>query len=119
MSALDDLLAAMRDGAEGRLMFVGGESGVGKTALLRTFCERQPASTRILWGACEPLRTPRPLAPFLDIAERTGGELQELAIAGARPHEVAAALLDELGKRRARRWSCSRTSTGPTRRRST
>ncbi len=97
MSALEDLLAAMRDGAEGRLMFVGGESGVGKTALLRTFCERQPASTRILWGACEPLRTPRPLAPFLDIAERTGGELQELAIAGARPHEVAAALLAELG----------------------
>jgi ATP/maltotriose-dependent transcriptional regulator MalT len=100
LSALDELLAGVHADAAGRLMFVGGESGVGKTALVRAFCDRQPASTRILWGACEPLRTQRPLAPFLDIAEHTGGDLRELTGAGARPHEVAAALLDELGSGR-------------------
>jgi MoxR-like ATPase len=46
---------------------VGGEAGVGKTALLRRFCDAH--ATRVLWGACEPLRTPRPLGPFLDVAE--------------------------------------------------
>ena len=96
LSALDELLTGVCADAVGRLMFVGGESGVGKTALVRAFCDRQPASTRILWGACEPLRTQRPLAPFVDIAEHTGGDLRELAGTGARPHEVAAALLDEL-----------------------
>src|SRR6185437_5055451 len=51
---------------------------------------------RVLWGACAPLRTPRPLGPLVDVAEATGGELEQLVAAGTRPHEVAAALLGEL-----------------------
>jgi DNA-binding CsgD family transcriptional regulator/tetratricopeptide (TPR) repeat protein len=45
------------------------------------------------------LFTPRPLGPLLDIAEMTGGELGELVESGGRPHEVAAALIRELGTR--------------------
>jgi hypothetical protein len=75
---------------------VGGEAGVGKTALLRTFCAGQDGAVRTLWGVCEPLRTPRPLGPLLDVAEVTGGELGALVARAARPHEVAAALLQEL-----------------------
>ena len=45
------------------------------------------------------MRAPRPLGPFLDVAEATGGELERLVIAEARPHEVAAALLVELRRR--------------------
>jgi DNA-binding CsgD family transcriptional regulator/tetratricopeptide (TPR) repeat protein len=89
-AALDDVRAS----ATGRLVLVGGEAGVGKTALLQAFCAAQDA--RILWGACEPLRTPRPLGPLADVAETTAGELQDLTTAGARPHEVALALLREL-----------------------
>jgi DNA-binding CsgD family transcriptional regulator/tetratricopeptide (TPR) repeat protein len=96
LSVLDDLLAAVRSGAGGRLVLVGGEAGVGKTALLRTFCATLEESVRVLWGACEPLRTPRPLGPLGDVAEATGGELEELVAGTARPHEVAAALLREL-----------------------
>lgn len=96
MSVLDELLAGVRSGSAGLLVLVGGEAGVGKTALLRQFCEAQDESARILWGACEPLRTPRPLGPLLDVAEVTGGELEELVAGTARPHEVAAALLREL-----------------------
>ena len=60
LARLDALLADVRDRGDGRLLFVGGEAGVGKTALLRAFCDAQlardaGASVRVLWGACEPL----------------------------------------------------------------
>jgi DNA-binding CsgD family transcriptional regulator len=96
IAALDDRIASVRTGFEGMFVWVGGEAGVGKTALLRHFCGRQLRPVRILWGACEPLRTPRPLGPFVDVAEATGGDLAELVAAAGRPYEVAAALLHEL-----------------------
>lgn len=99
IAALDDRIASVRTGSGGILVWIGGEAGVGKTALLRHFCGRQGKPVRILWGACEPLRTPRPLGPFVDVAEATGGELAELVGAAGRPYEVAAALLDELRRR--------------------
>ena len=68
----------------GRLVFVGGEAGVGKTALLARFCA-DVTGTRVLWGACDALFTPRPLGPLLDVAEATGGELEELVEAGQPP----------------------------------
>jgi DNA-binding CsgD family transcriptional regulator/tetratricopeptide (TPR) repeat protein len=99
VAALDDRLATVRADSEGMFVWIGGEAGVGKTALLRHFCGRQGKPVRVLWGVCEPLRTPRPLGPFVDVAAATGGELAELVVAGGRPYEVAAAVLDELGGR--------------------
>jgi ATP/maltotriose-dependent transcriptional regulator MalT len=96
MSTVRELVADVQASSEGRLLFVGGEAGVGKTAFLREFCRAQPPRTRILWGACQPLRTPRPLGPLQDVAEVTGGELQDLVARAARPHEVAAALMRAL-----------------------
>lgn len=96
LAALDGLLEDVVSACNGRVVFVGGEAGVGKTALLRRFATSRPKAVRLLWGACEPLRTPRPLGPFLDIADSAGGELAELVGAAARPHEVTAALLAEL-----------------------
>ena len=69
------------DGPPGRLILVGGEAGVGKTALVRAFADGR----RVLWGACDPLHTPRPLGPLLDIG------LDESS-----PAALAAALLDRL-----------------------
>jgi len=96
LGALGTLMAAVRDERRGRLALVGGEAGVGKTALLRRFCGDQPRSARIIWGACDSLFTPRPLGPLLDIVRVTGGELARLVETGAKPHEVAAALMNEL-----------------------
>ena len=96
ISALSGLLASVQADATGRLVWIGGEAGVGKTSLLRRFCEFQPKPARALWGGCEPLRTPRPLGPFLDIAGAVGGELARLVAAAARPHEVTVTLLDAL-----------------------
>jgi len=77
----------------GRLVLLGGEAGVGKTVLLRRFCLLHRETARAFWGACDPLFTPRPLGPLLDIAERTGGALEESLARGAKPHEVSALLL--------------------------
>ncbi|HEX4929534.1 MAG TPA: AAA family ATPase, partial [Gaiellaceae bacterium] len=81
-----ELLARLEaDRAEGgRLVFVGGEAGVGKTALVRGFVADRPA----LRGSCENLTTATPLGPFLDV----GIELE------AEPRRVAAALLRELDR---------------------
>ena len=99
LAALEGLLAEVRAAGSGRLVWVGGEAGVGKSALLRCFCGCQERPVRVLWGACDPLLTPRPLGPVLDIAEACGGELEELVARGARPYEVAAGLLRELRRR--------------------
>ena len=117
LEALGRALEAVATTRNGRLVFVRGEAGVGKTALVRRFCDEQPA-TRVLWGACDALFTPRPLGPFVDIAQQTGGEVAELVEGSNRPHEVVAALGREVAGAR-RPSSCSRTCTGPTRRRST
>jgi DNA-binding CsgD family transcriptional regulator len=99
LSMLGECLDAVRSSSRGRLVFVTGEAGVGKTALLRRFCGDRAGSARVLWGACDALFTPRPLGPFLDIAESTGGDLGEAVEAGAGTFELAAALRSELGKR--------------------
>ena len=96
ISALSGLLTSVQADATGRLVWIGGEAGVGKTSLLRRFCEFQRKPVRALWGGCEPLRTPRPLGPFVDIAGTVGGELARLVAAAARPHEVMVTLLDAL-----------------------
>ncbi len=86
------LATAQREG--GRLVFVGGEAGVGKTALVRGFAA--DADTRVLEGACEHLVTPAPLGPIVDIAEQTKGSLAADIEAGREPRRVALTLLDEL-----------------------
>ena len=101
LSSLADSLDDMISASAGRLVLVGGEAGVGKTVLLREFCDRKRESARILWGACDGLLTPGPLGPLFDLAEVTRGELEELVSAGARPHEVTAALMRELAGGRA------------------
>jgi len=95
-----DLLEAVQNTRRGRLVVVRGEAGVGKTAVVRQFCEDQPSPARVLWGACEALFTPRALGPLVDVARDTGGELEELVERGGSPHEVLAALVREVSDSR-------------------
>ncbi len=94
LSALAESLDAVMETEQGRLVLVRGEAGIGKTAVIRQFCGEQQPRARALWGACDPMFTPRALGPFVDIAELVGGEFQELVERGGRPHEVVSALGD-------------------------
>jgi tetratricopeptide (TPR) repeat protein len=96
LGALSDSLNEVRRHARGRVLLVQGEAGIGKTALLQRFCSDLGPRVRILWAACDPLFTPRPLGPLLDIGRATGGELDERVERGDKPHDVADALLREL-----------------------
>ena len=72
----DDAFAALEEayeaalGGSGRLVFVAGDAGIGKSVLVREFGSRH-REARILAGSCDGLRTPRPLGPFVDIGAAT------------------------------------------------
>jgi DNA-binding CsgD family transcriptional regulator/tetratricopeptide (TPR) repeat protein len=95
LAALEEALAQAR-GGEGRLVFVSGEAGIGKSALVRGFCTRVPDSTPVLFGACDGLLTPRPLGPFADIGRSTGGQLGVAISSGQTAPAVFEALVGAL-----------------------
>jgi DNA-binding CsgD family transcriptional regulator/tetratricopeptide (TPR) repeat protein len=95
IDALDECFEDLSAG-RGGLVLLAGEAGIGKTALVREFCERRDADARVLWGACDALHTPRPLGPFVDIASATGGALGEAVQSGERPAGCFGALVGEL-----------------------
>jgi len=64
LAVLEEALASARAG-RGRLVFLSGDAGIGKSALVRLFLAR--SGEKILAGACDGLRTPRPLGPFVDM----------------------------------------------------
>ncbi|HEY2276640.1 MAG TPA: AAA family ATPase, partial [Steroidobacteraceae bacterium] len=80
----------------GCVVLLSGEAGIGKTALLREFARRQQQA-RALWGACDALFTPRPLAPLHDVALQTHGALLTAINSRANPSALFAAFFAELG----------------------
>jgi ATP/maltotriose-dependent transcriptional regulator MalT len=52
---------------EGHCVLITGEAGIGKTSLVREFCNEHKAYFNIYQGSCDALFTPRPLAPLYDI----------------------------------------------------
>jgi DNA-binding CsgD family transcriptional regulator/tetratricopeptide (TPR) repeat protein len=65
MRRLHQLLADARAG-RGRVVFVSGEAGIGKTALITALVE-EAAGVRVAIGRCDALATPRPLGAFTDV----------------------------------------------------
>src|SRR2546423_9913645 len=84
LSELDRELWAIGARGDGRVVVVSGEAGIGKTTLLRAFRDAHASGPRFLWGACDPLFTPRPLGCVDDVAEQAGGELRDLVTRGTK-----------------------------------
>jgi DNA-binding CsgD family transcriptional regulator len=73
-SFVDALHEFLREAAtgEGRLVFVCGEAGVGKTALIQRFCREARPAARVAVASCDTLSTPGPLGPLIHIAPALG-----------------------------------------------
>jgi len=95
---LEALTARADEARAGRggVVVVCGESGAGKTAFVETFLERWPQDERVLWGACDPLDTPRPLGPIHDLAEQFQPDTRKVLRESNHPYEIHGAVFDEL-----------------------
>ncbi|HEX6725400.1 MAG TPA: AAA family ATPase [Gaiella sp.] len=93
---LDGLRTAFADAGagRGRLLFVGGEAGVGKTTATRVFFEGADHDAVGLWGGCDPLVTPPPLGPFLEVVAGAPPAVTAAVDGDAGAHGIATALLD-------------------------
>src|ERR671927_626755 len=91
---LDRAWQEARSGS-GSVVVLAGESGIGKTSLVRAFTDGL-RDAEVLWGVCDPLGVPRPLGPLHDVAADLGDPVAPLLHTGAPPHEIHRALLDVL-----------------------
>ena len=73
-----------------------GQAGIGKTSLLRSFSGNVGRSARVFWTYCDPLFTPRPLGPLLELADEISTDLAAQIGAGGQSFDVAASLFREL-----------------------
>ena len=83
-------------GGTGRLVFVAGEAGIGKSALVDAFCAGLPPGTPVHRGFCDSLDTPRALGPLHDIARTCPPELGGLLAGGGDRHALFTAFLDAI-----------------------
>lgn len=79
-SSLDQLRAIYRelDNGRGHSIFITGEAGIGKTALVNTFLQEVGHRNPVLLGMCDSLFTPRPLGPLYDISLQLGEDFRAL-----------------------------------------
>lgn len=95
LAALRGMLDDVRSGS-GRLVLLSGEAGIGKSALVGACCADAGHDVRVLTGACDPLETPRPFGPFVEIATAVGGRVREIVTGDGIAFQVAEALADVL-----------------------
>ena len=108
---LEELAQYLREAGTraGKIAFVSGEAGAGKSALVEQFTQQAPRGTRILWGHCDALQTSRVLGPVNEVAaallsattRREPGDAREQlflrVLEGlSPPHPVSVVVLEDL-----------------------
>ena len=61
------VLAQRAGRGAGQVVLLRGEAGVGKSAVIRRFIADLDGQVQVLRGSCDPLATPRPLGPLIDM----------------------------------------------------
>jgi DNA-binding NarL/FixJ family response regulator len=83
----------------GGVVIVTGEPGAGKTSLVQLFAQECADDAPVLWGACDPLSTPRPLGPLHDVANELDDAVRDALRDAAQPYEIFTAVHEHLGKK--------------------
>ena len=98
---LDQLEEHLRQAAagHGRVVLVGGEAGVGKTALVDEFCRRVAGAATALRASCDALSTPGPLGPMRDLAPALGLQIDPHALDGDTRETLFRSVLAAFGTR--------------------
>ncbi len=83
LAEIDTLAQAAAEGA-GKVVFVIGEAGIGKTSVLRAARERTDAVLRPVWTACEDVSSPEALTVLRELPEIDGDLLNNAHDGGSR-----------------------------------
>ncbi len=94
LELLGSTLTAARAG-RGSVMLVAGEAGIGKSSLIRSFTAGVEEPTRVLFGACDDLVTPRTLGAIRDAFAGHSGRVEQILASGTRD-DLLVGVLDEL-----------------------
>ena len=94
-AVLDEMLRAVLASSQGRVVLLAGRRASARPRWRAPSAPSTRARIECSGAAATPC-SPRPLGPFLDVAREAGGELERMVSHGARPHDVAMALLAEL-----------------------
>lgn len=87
---------------DGRVLLLRGEAGIGKSAAVRRIVDTAPSQVQALVGSCDPLSTPRPFGPVIDMVHQLGeGDVTGLGTAIRTGHleSIYALLLETLAGR--------------------
>jgi DNA-binding CsgD family transcriptional regulator/tetratricopeptide (TPR) repeat protein len=95
LASLEHLVDLAGDGA-GSMAMIAGEAGTGKTSLMNELARRIEPRGRVLIGGCDPLTTPRPLSPLMDIAADPDAHFTGHDLAESDPFSLFADVLDDL-----------------------
>ncbi|MEB3031134.1 ATP-binding protein [[Mycobacterium] nativiensis] len=109
-TVLADLHRCWQDAqlSRGRIVLLRGEAGVGKTTVINRFLAGLSPRPRVVRGWCDPLATPRPLGPLLDVLGGLSGERParvRAAIDAGDPEAIYARVVGLFGD--GHRWVCA------------
>lgn len=80
----------------GSVALVVGEAGAGKTSFVNAFVSRRPDDVRLLWGNCDPLPTPRPLGPIVDVSADLSERTRAVLADAEHAYDMFDAVFDDL-----------------------